>query len=206
MLKYFKYSAPFISLLVGPSCAPLPGGYNLTVCGITFDTETVVEQVARSSGIRELQFGGSELAQLIVPTTDFSTQAVQVKLKKVGAPSGTITLTLQGTGATSPDDFTEATAVLSTSDIEAAAAFYTFTFNAAVQLKADQPYWIRLKASYPASDSNVIHWIANTANGYTPGGGWYLTGTAGSWSQALFNISDEELAASRDFLFKLECS
>jgi hypothetical protein len=130
----------------------------------------------RELAIRSTSFGGVSVAQSFIPTSAGSAASATVFLKRYGSFSSGLyylTATLEGnqvTGSTSvPDNIPLATSTRI--DVSAVSSnspgYYTFTFSSSASLNADQTYWLRIRASYPLSDTHYVSWMAyDGPNGY----------------------------------------
>jgi hypothetical protein len=110
----------------------------------------------------------SQLAQSFV-STGYYVKTVNLWLKKVGSPTGNLTVEIQGDSGGSPDG----TAITyGTSDAVAASTlttsygWITFTFTSQPTLSAATTYWIVLKTTDSVSEVDYVVW---GADGSTPG-------------------------------------
>ena len=150
-------------------------------------------------GVNSLTLDASDLAQSFRPTSDTSVRTVQLKLFRKGEAGGTLTLTLEGDSGNSPDGTALAKTTLPVSDVSnRVAEFYTFTFSKAAALTSGDVYWLRLKASYGASDDNLVQWGGNNTDPYSRGAAAYLASN-GAWDTSL-------IGETRDYVFKAECT
>jgi len=181
-------------------CAAVAAG-----CGGGGASETCVSKLAVDTegdelGVNQTSLGKDDIAQSFSPVTGASVTTVALQLFKEGEPGGTLTLTLEGDSAGTPDGAPVATAELSIASItNPNPAFYTFTFASAATLTAGETYWLRLGASYGASDDNLVLWSGNDGDAFSRGSAAYFNFTTQTWST-------DGIGANRDLLFKVGCT
>jgi hypothetical protein len=74
---------------------------------------------------------------------------------------------------------------------------FTFTLNPPIDVRANNIYWIRLTADYPARNDLQILWQTNNSGRYDVGRSIYRNSSR--WD-------DAALGSSRDFAFQLSCT
>lgn len=93
----------------------------------------------------------------IIPRTGLTSTTIKQILRKVGSPTGNLTIEIQGDSAGSPDGtpITNGTSnTLAMSGLTTDYVEKTFTFSSAFTLVADTTYWIVLKRSDAVNGSN----------------------------------------------------
>jgi hypothetical protein len=147
-------------------------------------------------------FQGTSLAQSIKFDEDKSITAAVFRFKRVGTPTGTITLKLETANVDgNPDGVSLASVSI---DIKTGEAFnitttpesYSFSFTAPVKLISKTTYWLKLVPSYVQSDTNVIQWLGSSTDAYTSGKWIYEKTTADTWL---------EHPQGKDGIFKVVC-
>lgn len=123
-----------------------------------------------------------KLAFKIVKSGAKQLKFVALNLKGVGAPSGNITLTIQGDDAAAPDGsaITNGTAtVLAAGTVSTTAGWYVFTFPTPPTLADGTTYWAVLTPGYAGSDTDnvlvdtdVVLVGEQASMAFTTAGGW----------------------------------
>lgn len=204
----------------------------LSSCGEVSNQETPVSNLCRErslavtdgaeASVLETSADTGPLAQSIRPDQTTVLTGFELLLKKIGTPSGLLTVTLEGnsgsgevedslvTSATSPrntpDGVPLGTAALFLSEVDDEAFDpYIVSFGKEITLEAGEMYWIRMVASYGASDTNLVAWGASTSN---------LTAEAATTEGLFAKLSSPSLwrillpvgALRRDFLYQTICA
>jgi hypothetical protein len=160
---------------------------------VTKVTTGLVTGIAADAGT----LGGDELVQSFTADKDYSVTAVKLRLLRVGTPSGTLTLSIQGASGSGtsarPDgvDLASGTLSLSTTTISASSPTqYTFTLTSSASLAKGAVYFVRVKASYALSDTNVVKWAASDEDPLTDGFPLYETSIANSFAAIGLGTND----------------
>ncbi|MGK5086785.1 hypothetical protein WDW86_04450 [Bdellovibrionota bacterium FG-2] len=178
-LAIVSFVLVFAHCSVTPTVSSAPDASNVGSCllGVT-QSET---GVGVTLGTLELTPGGTEVAQSFVLASDAALSMVQLGLLRVGAPSGLLTLKVQGSsgsGNGAPDGVTLG--------------------SATYLVKAGTRYWLRLSSSYPLSDADHIKWAGNSSNPFSQGRALFQSSTPNDWTSL-------NLSTSMDLLFMAGC-
>ncbi len=173
-------------------------------CSVDISSESTTGGV----GIRQPSYGSDKVAQSVTFTADTSFSSLQLKLKRVGSPVGTLTLVIETNSASAPSglavymaDGSDNSATFDAAAVSSTAStFYTFTFASAVTLQANSTYWVTVEASYNPSSTDVVKWMSNTANAYSSGNSIARDTATGVWSTS----ANTDLA-NVDLLTKASC-
>jgi hypothetical protein len=205
------------ALLTGCSDAELtPVGTSDSSCVIKVDGS---DSSGLGIGVLNESLGGWSLAQSFELTADKEFTSIYLKLGRKGLPSGTVTLSIEGSSGSTPlpdgvvvsgTNSEQKTYLASTtfsatvnsaqvSNLETSADFILFTFSEKIALKRDTTYWIVVSASYAKSDDDYIFWEGTTTNPYTSGQGKYEFLSDNNWESNF-------VTARFDYYFKLGCS
>jgi hypothetical protein len=204
--KLLPRAAVLASALLLGACAIDEDSTDPTSCTVAVTTGTSGAEMG--VGAAATTFGGDEIAQSFTVPADTTVSSVQLKLIRVGAPTGVLTLKLQESSGNLPNGSDLATGTFTvtydsstnTSNVDSlTGAYYTFTLSSTVSLVTTKTYWWRLHAGYSLSDTDVIKWMGNNSNVYSRGKAIYETSTANSFSTAA--IGD-----NRDLLFGFGCT
>lgn len=198
--QYFTRSfAAFLSLaLITMSLGAC--GKEIKNCSVSQLVETPNETV----GIADTALGGDELAQSFKVSEDKEVNTIALKLIKLGtlAAANTLTVTIVAdSGTDTPDTTVLTSGSLSVANIGTSATqFYSVTISS-INLKKNTKYWLRVKASYAASTTNLIKWASNTSNVLPDDRALYETAIAENWNTTA-------IGTLRDFVFSIgtECS
>jgi len=136
----------------------------------------------------------SELAQSFEVTGSQTVGTVDLWLKKVGSPTGNLTVEIQtdSTGEPSGTAISNGTSgTVAASTLTTSYADITFTFGTPPSLSGSTTYWLVLKTTDSASDFNFVQW---GADGSTPS---YADGEMLSYDGAAWN------AESKDAVFEV---
>ena len=148
-------------------------------------------------GIKDTVAGGDELGQTFKVTEKTTVNTVQVYLKKVGTISATETLTAeiwdQTAGGLPNTLLTSGSVALSA--ITTTGGYVSITVTSK-ELTAGSSYWLRLRASYSASNSNYVKWFktSGTLDAYTDGQAYAETSTVNNFLS---------LGNNQDFTFRI---
>jgi hypothetical protein len=116
---------------------------------------------------------------------------LELKLAKVGSPTGDLTLELRGTSATGTLLATSAT--VAESSLTTAYSAIEFVFSSPPTLSASTTYWAILKTDRTASELNYVTWAGETSETYSSGK--MQSENSSTWSDenkdALFEIFGE---------------
>jgi hypothetical protein len=152
---------------------------------------------------------GLRVAQSFSLDPGVTLKSVRLMLYQIGAPSGTITVSIRddvsnnGHSSDMPStiDLTAANMTFdstgSTPTIASTPSWYTFSFTAnPYNLRASTKYWLVITLHYTSSysDSNLIAWAGNDSNAYTNGHALYETNVAGYWTST-------KIGGNRDMVF-----
>lgn len=143
----------------------------------------------------------TKLAQTFTLASETDIESVQLYLKKVGSPTGTLTLRLEDVSGSDPDGTlansdSNATATVAESTLSASYGMVAFALPDTVTLPAGT-YAIVLSSDTTASEINYVEW---GADGSSPGyaGGSMRTYDGSSWAaeskDAVFAIYKEGVA------------
>jgi hypothetical protein len=127
----------------------------------------------------------TKLAQSVYLTSKGSLTVAQLYLKKVGVPTGTLTLRVETDNAYSPSGTladSNATATVLESSLSTAYGYIAFTFPAEFTLQAGVIYWLVLSTDRAASGVNYIAWGADNSTPSATGNFYYFSG---SWTNSL---------------------
>lgn len=117
--------------------------------------------------------GNEKLAQSIQVTGDQSVGTIKLWLKKVGSPTGNLTVTIESdsSGAPSGSPISNGTAgTVAASTLSTSYGWITFTFSTPPTLTGSTTYWIVLDTSDSISETNYVQWGADgSAPGYANG-------------------------------------
>ncbi len=138
-----------------------------------------------------------KLAQSFEVTGTQTVETVDLWLKKVGSPTGTMTLRIETDNSGEPSG-TLADANLTTTVAESGLgtsyADVSFTFSTPASISGSTTYWMVLSTDRSASESNYVHW---GADGSSPGyaNGQMMSEASSSWSaeskDAVFEVTGE---------------
>lgn len=113
--------------------------------------------------------GHTKLAQQFIPSLIANVVQVILKLQKVNAPSGNLTVDIYTDNAGAPGSVFAAssnTVAASTISASAGGAEATFTVTS-TQLFTSVPYWVVLSGTYAIDGTNFIEWREDDTGGYT---------------------------------------
>jgi F5/8 type C domain len=144
--------------------------------------------------------GDDKLAQSFQVTGTQTVKTVDLWLKKVGAPAGTMTLRIETDTAGSPSGTlvdANATATLAESGLGTGYATATFTFGTSFSISGSTSYWIVLSTDRAVSETNYVLWGADgSAPSYA--NGEMKSEISSSWSaeaaDAVFEVLGEGTA------------
>lgn len=137
----------------------------------------------------------TRLAQSVTFADAESVASARLWLRKVGAPTGTLTLRVETDNAGSPSGSlvdANATATLSEASLATSYGWANFVFPSVFNVSASTPYWLVLSTSRAESPTDYVHW---GADGSTPSyaGGEMKAEIAAAWTaeskDAIFEIS-----------------
>lgn len=135
-----------------------------------------------------------KLAQSFQISSADDVRYVGIYLRKIGSPTGTLTLRIETNNAGSPSGtlvHANATATMSEADLTSGYEWKTFELAADVALSGSTTYWIVLSTSRSASSTNYVEW---GADGSTPG---YASG------EMKYEASASWTAESKDAVFTI---
>lgn len=141
--------------------------------------------------------GPDKLGQSFQVTGTQTVKTVDLYLKKVGSPAGTMTLRIETDSAGSPSGTladANLTTTLAESSLSTSYADVTFTFSTAASISGSTTYWLVLSTDRAASETNYVQW---GADGSTPGyaSGEMKSEASSSWSaesaDAVFDVVGE---------------
>jgi hypothetical protein len=138
--------------------------------------------------------GDDKLAQSFEVTGTQTVGSVDLWLKKVGSPTGTMTLRIETDNSGEPSGtlaHTNLTATLAESGLGTSYADATFTFSTPASISGSTTYWLVLSTDRAVSESNYIQW---GADGSSPS---YADGSMSS------EISSTWSAESKDAIFSV---
>ena len=138
--------------------------------------------------------GDSKLAQSFQVTGATTVDAVGLWLKKVGAPTGNLTVKIQTDSAGSPSGTTVTNGTSSTvaaSTLSTSYGMIAFDFSTNPTLSGSTTYWLVLETADSDSGTNYVVW---GADGSTPG---YADGAMKSFDTSSWN------AESKDAVFEV---
>jgi hypothetical protein len=107
-----------------------------------------------------------KLAQSFEVTGTTSLASVDLYLKKIGSPTGTMTLRVETDSAGSPSGTladANLTATLAESSLSTSYADATFTFGTPASISGSTTYWLVLSTDRTASATNYVVWGADTS-------------------------------------------
>jgi hypothetical protein len=125
-----------------------------------------------------------KLAQSIILNAPGDTNTIQLYMKKVGTPSGTLTLRVETDSSYSPSGTlfsANATATVSESLLGIGYGWVTFTFPASVSFPVGTVLWLVLSTSRAASGVNYVAWGADGSAPTAPSGNMYYN-SASVWT------------------------
>ncbi len=184
------------------------GSQNGPQCVLAFTSETAGKELGVNNADPKL--GGDELAQSFLISDNKTISNVFLKLQRIGfsatSPKGyKMVLRIETNAAAIPsgtlvNSTSNEEASINLEDMNADSRSYTFSFSSGISLTKNTLYWMRLRATYPASKQDYVKWSAFQGNnGYSDGKAIYETGVSNNWSTQ--NIGD-----LMDFVFELGCS
>jgi hypothetical protein len=138
--------------------------------------------------------GADKLAQSFTVTGTQTVATVDLWLKKVGTPTGTMTLRIETDNSGDPSGTladANLTTTLAESGLGTSYADATFTFSTPASISGSTTYWLVLSTDRAVSESNYIQW---GADGSTPG---YANG------QMKSEVSSSWSAESKDAVFEV---
>lgn len=155
----------------GDSGAPVSG----TTCTASFSGPEVAGQEVSVDTV-------TEIAQSITLAAAATPGSLQLKLKAIGTPTGSVYVRIETSLSSAPSGFIVENATLDATKVAAAPAadaFYTFTFSTP-QALAVGTYWIILKgnASFTATG---VSWMATNVSGAYTGGTALSSSNDSSW-------------------------
>jgi hypothetical protein len=158
--------------LLSFACEPIevPGG---SQCSLA--TFSATPSTGSELGIGLSSFGGPSIAQSFVIKQDGKISSATVRLQRTGTftqYNHTLTATIELPGTIGPNGTPLATSeTLDPASISTTPSYYKFVFPTPTSLITTQTYWLRIKGSYPVSDSNYISGLAydGKTGGYTSG-------------------------------------
>ena len=136
-----------------------------------------------------------KLAQSFEVTGSQTPETVDLWLKKVGSPTGTMTLRIETDNSGEPSGtlvHANATTTLAESGLGTSYADVTFTFASAFTISGSTTYWLVLSTDRSASGTNYVVWGADTS---TPSyaDGEMMSEASSSWSaesaDAIFEVN-----------------
>lgn len=161
----------------------------------------VISSTGADVGVGKTSLGGRAIAQSITPSTTIQVTKVKLLLKSVGIPSGSVDLIFANDSSGSPGTYvgdTLSSVTISSTNITSSGRYVTFTFSNAPTLTAGTKYWLKLSASYTASDTNYVSWMGADGDPHSDGNAIYETSTPGTWSNA-------SIGTGRDLAFIIGC-
>ena len=127
----------------------------------------------------------THLAQpIVVGGQPAFTKRVWLKLRRIGTPTGTVTLRIEETTSGNPNGslVTYAQATRQATEISTETSWHAFDFSDQVALWQNTTYALRLQASYSVSSTDYIAWALSPQASFS--GGKSKTWNGSSWSDA----------------------
>jgi len=141
--------------------------------------------------------GADKLAQSFQVTGAQTLKTINLWLKKVGSPTGTLTLRIETDNSGEPSGTlvdANATATVAESSLSTSYGDITFTFTNSFSISGSTTYWIVLSTDRAVSETNYVQW---GADGSSPSyaDGEMMNETSSSWTaeskDAVFEIFAE---------------
>jgi hypothetical protein len=113
-----------------------------------------------------------KLAQSFQLMSGITCDKAQLDLRKVGSPTGTMTLRIETDNAGDPSGTlvdANATVTVAESSLSTSLALVDFDFASSFSLSASTTYWLVLSTDRSASDSNYVEWGAEETGSYADG-------------------------------------
>lgn len=114
----------------------------------------------------------TKLAQSFQIGSASNVEQARLWLKKVGSPTGTMTLRIETDNAGSPSGtlvHANATATYSEADLTTSYDFVKFNFTGSSSLSSGTTYWLVLSTDRAVDASNYVQWGADSGEGYASG-------------------------------------
>jgi hypothetical protein len=103
----------------------------------------------------------SKLAQLIKIDSDTTLDTAYLWLRKVGGPTGNLTLKIYSDNSGDPDSVLATSDTIDISTLSTSFMMYAFTFPDPVTLSANTSYWLVLESSQSVLTGEWVEWQAN---------------------------------------------
>jgi hypothetical protein len=134
-----------------------------------------------------------KLAQSFVVGTAQSVDTVELYLRKIGSPTGTMTLRIETNDGVTPSGtlaHSSASTTLAESSLTTSFALTTFTFSPAPVLLTGQTYWLVLSTDRSASATDFVSWGADASS---PS---YSDGNMRSYASSTWSAESKDAAFS----------